>query len=215
MTCPQPATTFHGPLLGEHLDALGVARRRRSSPGPPRRDAIARMKDDGLECLLVVDGDRLVGIVTYQDAILKLGRKRSRHRVERLMTPDPVVLRHDDTTAVALNKMAVGGSATSRSSRTAGRPGSSRRATCSATSSRSSGDPRLPRRPGRDPRRRPELGRPASPRSSGRRRRRRPASTGARFEGALTDADGAIVDLYVRGPDPSPRSRPQRRPGSR
>ena len=25
------------------------------------------------------------------------------------MTPDPVVLRHDDTTAVALHKMAVGG----------------------------------------------------------------------------------------------------------
>ena len=68
------------------------------------------MKDDGLECLLVVDGDRLRGIVTYQDAILKLqGRTLDGMVVEALMTPDPVVLRHDDTTAVALHKMAVGG----------------------------------------------------------------------------------------------------------
>ena len=29
--------------------------------------------------------------------------------VDALMTPDPVVLRHDDTTAIALHKMAVGG----------------------------------------------------------------------------------------------------------
>ena len=69
---PADAVDFHGPLLGEHLDALGIERtaddRRRTSA----RAAIARMKDDGLECLLVVDGDRLRGIVTYQDAILKL-----------------------------------------------------------------------------------------------------------------------------------------------
>jgi CBS domain-containing protein len=85
---PQDAADFHGRLLGEHLDALGIERPPTVVVGTSARAAIARMKDDGLECLLVVDGDRLRGIVTYQD---------------------PVVLRHDDTTAVALNKMAVGG----------------------------------------------------------------------------------------------------------
>ena len=91
---PQDAVDFHGLLLGEHLDALGIER-------PPTI---------GLECLLVVDGDRLRGIVTYQDAILKLqGRELDGMVVEAIMTPDPVVLRHDDTTAIALNKMAVGG----------------------------------------------------------------------------------------------------------
>lgn len=107
---PQDAVDFHGRLLGEHLDALGIERPPTVVAGTSARAAIARMKDDGLECILVVDGDRLRGIVTYQDAIVKLqGLALEGMVVDALMTPDPVVLRHDDTTAVALNKMAVGG----------------------------------------------------------------------------------------------------------
>jgi CBS domain-containing protein len=107
---PQDAIDFHGRLLGEHLEALGIERPPTVVAGTSAKAAIARMKDDGLECLLVVDGDRLRGIVTYQDAILKLqGRPLEGMVVDALMTPDPVVLRHDDTTAVALHKMAVGG----------------------------------------------------------------------------------------------------------
>jgi CBS domain-containing protein len=107
---PQDAVDFHGRLLGEHLDALGIERPPTVVAGTSARAAIARMKDDGLECLLVVEGDRLRGIVTYQDAIVKLqGMALEGMVVDALMTPDPVVLRHDDTTAVALNKMAVGG----------------------------------------------------------------------------------------------------------
>ncbi len=107
---PQDAVDFHGRLLGEHLDALGIQRPPTVVTGTTARAAIARMKDDGLECLLVVDGDRLRGIVTYQDAIVKLqGMSLDGLVVDALMTPDPVVLRHDDTTAVALHKMAVGG----------------------------------------------------------------------------------------------------------
>ena len=107
---PQDAVDFHGRLLGEHLDALGIERPPTVVVGTSARAAIARMKDDGLECLLVLEGERLAGIVTYQDAILKLrGRSLEGLVVDALMTPDPVVLRHDDTTAVALHKMAVGG----------------------------------------------------------------------------------------------------------
>lgn len=107
---PQDAVDFHGRLLGEHLDALGIERPPTVVAGTSARAAISRMKDDGLECLLVVEGDALRGIVTYQDAILKLpGRSLDGMVVDALMTPDPVVLRHDDTTAVALHKMAVGG----------------------------------------------------------------------------------------------------------
>jgi CBS domain-containing protein len=107
---PQDAIDFHGRLLGEHIDALGIETPPTVTAGTSARAAIARMKDDGLECLLVVDGEQLRGIVTYQDAILKLqGRPFDGMAVDALMTPDPVVLRHDDTTAIALHKMAVGG----------------------------------------------------------------------------------------------------------
>ena len=44
------------------------------------------------------------------DAVLKVaGRPLERRPIAELMTRDPVVLRHDDTIAVAINKMAVGG----------------------------------------------------------------------------------------------------------
>lgn len=107
---PQAALDFTGKLLGEHLDALGIAPPATVASGTSAQAAIAKMKDEGLECLLVVDGDRLVGIVTYQDALVKVhGRSLDQVAIDELMTPDPVILRHDDPIAVAIHKMAVGG----------------------------------------------------------------------------------------------------------
>ena len=59
---------------------------------------------------LVADGGNLVGIFTDRDAVLKVAGLPLRSRpIAELMTRDPVVLRHDDTVAVAIHKMAVGG----------------------------------------------------------------------------------------------------------
>jgi len=53
---------------------------------------------------------RRVGIFTERDALLKLaGKSLSGKTIGDVMTRDPVVLREDDTVAVAINKMAVGG----------------------------------------------------------------------------------------------------------
>jgi CBS domain-containing protein len=68
------------------------------------------MHAKGSDCVLVVDDGRLVGIFTDRDAVLKVaGRPVSARPIADYMTRDPVVLRHDDTIAVAINKMAVGG----------------------------------------------------------------------------------------------------------
>jgi CBS domain-containing protein len=96
--------------LGEHLDALGVAAPEIVDAATDVDDAIRRMHDKGIDCVLVVDGGRLVGIFTDRDAVLKVaGTNPEDHRIGALMTHDPVVLRHDETIAVAINKMAVGG----------------------------------------------------------------------------------------------------------
>jgi CBS domain-containing protein len=60
--------------------------------------------------VLVTVDDRLVGIFTDRDAVVKAaGRRLDTLKVGELMTPDPVVLRHDDPIAIAIHKMAVGG----------------------------------------------------------------------------------------------------------
>ena len=107
---PQPAIGFHGRLLGEHLDTLGMSAPETVDAGADVNDAIRRMHDKGIDCVLVLDGGRLVGIFTDRDAVLKVaGRPITTEPISALMTRDPVVLRHDETIAVAINKRAVGG----------------------------------------------------------------------------------------------------------
>ena len=107
---PQATTTFHGRLLGEHLDELGAPAPVTVGPETPVDVAIERMHATGADCVLVTVDDRLVGIFTDRDAVVKAAGKRlDAFQVRDLMTPDPVVLRHDDPIAVAIHKMAVGG----------------------------------------------------------------------------------------------------------
>jgi CBS domain-containing protein len=107
---PEPAIAYRGPLLGEHLDELEVVAPVAVEASDDVRTAIRRMHDSGTDCLLVTDGDRLVGIFTDRDAVLKVaGRDVAARPIGELMTRDPVVLRHDDPIAVAIHKMAVGG----------------------------------------------------------------------------------------------------------
>ncbi len=107
---PQPAISFRGQLLGESLDALGITPPETIEASADVDEAIRRMHDKGIDCVLVMQGDRLVGIFTDRDAVLKVAGQRGAARaIGELMTHDPVVLRHDETIAVAINKMAVGG----------------------------------------------------------------------------------------------------------
>ena len=107
---PQPAVSFQGRLLGQHLDALGAAAPIVVDPDSPLEQAIERMHRAEADCVLVIDDGRLVGIFTDRDAVLKTaGQALTSLVVRDFMTGDPVVLRHDDPIAVAIHKMAVGG----------------------------------------------------------------------------------------------------------
>ena len=107
---PQPAITFHGRLLGEHLDDLGAPAPLTVSPDTAVDVVVGRMQEAGADCVLVTVDDRLVGIFTDRDAVVKAaGQRLDAFQVRDFMTPDPVVLRHDDPIAIAIHKMAVGG----------------------------------------------------------------------------------------------------------
>ena len=107
---PQAASTFHSRLLGEHLDDLGAPTPATVTPDTLVSAAIETMHDASIDCLLVVDDGKLVGIFTDRDAVAKAaGKPLDAFHVRDFMTPDPVVLRHDDPIALAIHKMAVGG----------------------------------------------------------------------------------------------------------
>ena len=72
---PQPTLSFHGRLLGEHLDELGAPPPLTVSPETPVQAAISRMHDTEADCVLVTVDDRLVGIFTDRDAVVKVAGK--------------------------------------------------------------------------------------------------------------------------------------------
>jgi CBS domain-containing protein len=79
------------------------------APSASLRDAVAIMREHHVGCVLVVEGERLVGILTERDLLLKMERADLDEPVARLMTPDPETLQLDDPIVWALNRMSVGG----------------------------------------------------------------------------------------------------------
>lgn len=107
---PQPATTFQGQLLGVRVRDLPVSEPHLVDIDSDASDAIGRMQREETDCVLVMDGERLVGVFTDRDAVLKVaGLANGPVAIRDVMTRDPVILRDDDSVAIAIHKMAVGG----------------------------------------------------------------------------------------------------------
>ncbi len=109
---PTPETPLERRLVVEHLSDLGH-RDPIMLPSTARvREAIGAMQAAGVGSVLVTRDGRLVGIFTERDALLKVAGMNDGAMdapLGEVMTADPVVLREDDSIAVAIHKMAVGG----------------------------------------------------------------------------------------------------------
>lgn len=74
--------------------------------------AVRLMQNEDTNCVLVMAGGELAGIITAWDILHKVaGPTEDLNAVTcgQVMTRDPVFLRDDDNIAVAINKMSVGG----------------------------------------------------------------------------------------------------------
>ena len=74
--------------------------------------AVRLMQTDHTGCILVMRGEVLSGIITAWDILQKVaGPTEDLNAVTcgQIMTADPVLFRDEDTIAVAINKMALGG----------------------------------------------------------------------------------------------------------
>jgi CBS domain-containing protein len=78
-------------------------------PDATLAEAVRVMRDHHVGCVLAVENDRLAGILTERDLLLKLEGADLSRPVRDLMTPDPEVLHPDDPIVYALHRMSVGG----------------------------------------------------------------------------------------------------------
>jgi CBS domain-containing protein len=109
---PHASDEFTTHLMRDRLGDLGSEQPRTVAPGDPVALAVHVMQGKAVGCVLVSEGGRLVGILTEQDILLKAAGEKvdlNAVAVREIMTADPVVLREEDSLAVALHKMAIGG----------------------------------------------------------------------------------------------------------
>lgn len=107
---PQPSSSFEERLINEPLSNLAEVELLSVEPDVSAGDAIRLMQERNVGSLVVEADGQVLGIFTEVDALLKLTDGASTDQpVAELMTTDPVVLRANDSVAVAIHKMAVGG----------------------------------------------------------------------------------------------------------
>jgi CBS domain-containing protein len=108
---PQPGNILEARLVSDHLSDLGAEGPLSVSVDEGVRDVLRKMQERQIGSVLVRDGGRVAGIFTERDALLKLAGAplEDKQAIGEVMTPDPVVLREEDSVAVAIHKMAVGG----------------------------------------------------------------------------------------------------------
>jgi CBS domain-containing protein len=107
---PAPSSEFETEMVAIPLSELAHHKPLTISPTASAADAVSQMRTAGAGCLIVADQEKVRGILSERDLVMKLDHATlDGVTVADLMTADPVVLRPDDSIAVAINKMAVGG----------------------------------------------------------------------------------------------------------
>ena len=107
-----PKFSVEADLLRDRVGDLPTRPLVEISPETTAGEAIRLMVDRGVGCVLVCEDERLVGVFTERDALMKLGAEAASQLdtpVTKLMTSDPIAITVKDKIAFALQKMDVGG----------------------------------------------------------------------------------------------------------
>ena len=107
---PGPGTAFEAKLVGVPLSEVHPHLPMTIASSATAADAVRQMQEANVGCLIVTDNGAVHGILSERDLVMKTGGAAlDGVAVSSLMTADPVMLRPDDSVAVAIHKMAVGG----------------------------------------------------------------------------------------------------------
>jgi CBS domain-containing protein len=109
---PEAEEGFRGQLFTDRIGDLHLMPPLTVSPQTTVADAISRMREARHGCVLVQDGDTLVGIFTERDVLVRgvhKGLDMDREPVASVMTPEPFTLKPDDPPIFAIHCMVVEG----------------------------------------------------------------------------------------------------------
>ena len=109
---PIPATSFERSLLRDRLAKVPPHRPVTTvSPDATIGEVLQLMADRAIGCVVVTEDERLVGIFSERDVVLKIGTEiadLAERPVSEFMTRDPQALASNSKVAFALHRMAVG-----------------------------------------------------------------------------------------------------------
>src|SRR5262245_34872258 len=109
---PQPKSGLQERLMEDSISALRPAQAISLPAEASVSEAVARMKQHHVGCILVMEGGQLTGIFSERDFLLKAagsGRPLQEIQLAEVMTPRPVTLSPEHSIRFALHEMAVGG----------------------------------------------------------------------------------------------------------
>jgi len=99
-------------LMKDRIEALSPKAPLTVTPQTTIGDVLQQMITASIGCVMIVDGDELLGIFSEYDALHKVNTdaaQLAQRPISSVMTPDPVTLEAKDKIAFALHKMHVGG----------------------------------------------------------------------------------------------------------
>lgn len=112
MSRPEPGTPVERGLLKDRIDSLKTKPHLCVPPNTPVGQVLQKMVDMSIGCVMIVDGEKLLGIFSERDALVKLNvdaAQMADQPIQSVMTPDPITLESKNKIAYALHKMHVGG----------------------------------------------------------------------------------------------------------
>lgn len=107
-----PASSVEADLLRDRVGDLPAHDPIVLGPDATVGEALTKMVEGGVGCVLIVVDDALAGIFSERDALLRLGPTggdRHSQPIVKFMTPNPAVISAEDKIAFALHKMDLGG----------------------------------------------------------------------------------------------------------
>jgi len=109
---PTTSTELEEHLTEDRIEALHPKKPLTAAPDTPVSEVLQMMAKQKVGCVLVLDGDKLEGIFSERDALMRLGTEFSMlgdRPIREFMTRSPVCLSNEDKIAFALHKMDLGG----------------------------------------------------------------------------------------------------------